>query len=382
MLFLAPQPFYQQRGVCIAQERCLTILGDHGARVDVLTFPGGADRPLPGIRILRLPKLPGLSSVPIGPSRRKAVLDLALLAAAFLLCLRRRYDVVHACEEAFLLAALLKPLFRFRLLYDMDDVLSLRLLRSGFLREGPALNAFRRAETMALRSADVVVTNDRETSAFARRFLPPERVYTYHHAPPLPPRTEWSEEEFRRRRRESGLDDDKVVVYAGNLAPYQGVDVLVDSLPSVLSRIPRTRCLIIGGEPAQIERLRARAEALGVGGSLTCLGQRPLEESYSLMRLADALVSPLTEEKAVPMKVYSYLAARRPIVATRLQSHLGLLTPESAVLVGSGTDALARGLALALSRPPRHEPALGLPSGTSAAAVLRAAYARLGWALR
>ena len=348
VLFLAPQPYFRLRGICIAEQICLEVLSGQGLAVDVLTFPFGEDpAPLPGVRILRLPALPGISDIPIGPSWRKALMDLWSLPWICIRLLAGRCRFVHACEESAFLAALLKPLFGFRLVYDMDDVLSLRLRRSGFLRSRFLLRAVAALERWTLRRSDVVVTNSRETTRFARRCGAAGRIVFYDHAPSLPGALSGHRagaEELAGLRRRWGLEGRKVILYAGNLEPYQGVDLLVDVLPAVFAALPEARCVVIGGQPEQITALQGRCRERGLGPEVLWLGPRPLPEAFLFMQAADVLVSPMTQKKAVPMKLYAYVGSGTPIVATDLPNHRDLLDDRSAVLVPPRGAELAEGL--------------------------------------
>ena len=129
---------------------------------------------------------------------------------------------------------------------------------------------------------------------------------------------------------------------------YQGLDLLLESLPEVFRRSPQTCCVVIGGEPEQIEAFRRRAGELGVGSQMRWLGKRPIPETLRTMRLADVLVSPMTQEKAVPMKLYAYMASGVPIVATDIPNHNLVLDAQSAVLVPPEAPALAGGILKAL----------------------------------
>ena len=56
------------------------------------------------------------------------------------------------------------------------------------------------------------------------------------------------------------------------------------------------------------------------------------------------MVSPRLEGTSVPLKIYSYLAAGKPIVATRVASHTEILTDEVALLCDPTATALAAGM--------------------------------------
>lgn len=383
VLFLAPQPYFRLRGICIAEQICLEVLSGLGLETEVLTFPFGEDpAPLPGVSIRRLPALPGVRDVPIGPSWRKALMDLWSLPWVCVRLLAGGHRFVHACEESAFLAALLQPLFGFRLVYDMDDVLSLRLRRSGFIRSRLLSRAVAALERWTLRRADVVVTNSRETTRFARRSGAAGRIVFYDHAPSLPGALSGHRagaEELAGLRRLWGLAGRKVILYAGNLEPYQGVDLLVDSLPAVFAAFPEARCVVIGGQPGQIAALQSRCRDRGLGPEVLWLGPRPLPEAFLFMQAADVLVSPMTQKKAVPMKLYAYVGSGTPIVATDLPNHRDLLDEGSAVLVPPRGTELADGLLRVLrggfSGRPGREPA---PAVDAARRGLEEAYRMAG----
>jgi len=342
VLFLAPQPFYRLRGMCIAQRQYLEALSEGGHEVDVLTFPFGADVRLERVRILRLPRLPGIRDVPIGPSWQKAVLGCIMFAFAAVSCAKKRYDVVHACEESAFWAAILRKLpLGFRLVYDMDDVISLRLQKSGFMRSRLLLALVKIIERWAIRTADAVLTNSLDTTEYAKAQRK-DGVIFYDHLPLIAtfdalPETPQTGACARTN------EDRKTIVYAGNLESYQGIDLLLKSLPEVFGKV-RAKCVIIGGEDEQIERHKDLAARLGVQGHVEWLGKMSLEETFGIIRSANVLVSPMTQEKAIPMKLYFYMASGVPIVATMISSHEQLLTQRTALLVEPEPSRLAAGI--------------------------------------
>lgn len=351
ILLLAPQPFFRLRGMCLAVRSVIRAWTSLGARVDVLCYPFGERVDLPeGARVIRLPAVPGMRDIPIGPSLQKVLMAPGMLLAASAMLFRNRYCVVHAGEESAFLAALLKPLFGFSLIYDMDDVLSRRIARSGAIRSRILLRPIEAIETWMIRRADVVLTNSADTTRFARAGHPRRRVVFYDHAPPMPesPREKVWE---TRARRSLNLNHHRMVLYAGNLEPYQGTEILIDSLPRVLAGHRRTCYVFIGGGKPQIERLRTRARRLGVESSIRWLGKKGLGETFRFMRMADVLISPMTQQKAVPMKLYAYLQAGSPIVATNLPNHTQLLDRRTAVLVPPEPSALAEGIVGVLKNP-------------------------------
>ena len=100
ILLVAPQPFYVERGTPIAVRLLATTLCEFGHSVDLLAYHAGSEIQVPGLRIFRARRPPGVGHVPIGISWQKLVCDLFLVARMFGLLRRNRYDVVHAVEES------------------------------------------------------------------------------------------------------------------------------------------------------------------------------------------------------------------------------------------------------------------------------------------
>ncbi|MGH6886013.1 MAG: glycosyltransferase family 4 protein, partial [Geminicoccales bacterium] len=103
------------------------------------------------------------------------------------------------------------------------------------------------------------------------------------------------------------------------------------------------------------ERLRSRAERLGVDEAVRFAGKRPIDQMPEFMGLAAVLVSPRAEPLVTPLKIYAYMASGRPIVATDLPTHSDVLDQGSAVLVAPSADGLAQGIVQALEDPARAE---------------------------
>jgi glycosyltransferase involved in cell wall biosynthesis len=138
-------------------------------------------------------------------------------------------------------------------------------------------------------------------------------------------------------------------VYVGHLYPWKGVDVLLGAL----ARLPDVGGSIVGGHPAEadLQRLQAQARALGLQDRVEFTGLVPRREVASFLARADVLVmphtaTPVSERYASPLKLFEYLAAGKPIVASDLPAVREVLRDgENACLVRPGDPgALAVGL--------------------------------------
>ncbi|MCB0359763.1 MAG: glycosyltransferase family 4 protein, partial [Bdellovibrionales bacterium] len=160
-----------------------------------------------------------------------------------------------------------------------------------------------------------------------------------------------------RLRADYGLSNKQVIVYTGNFESYQGIDLLLEAFALLCSAdgsepAARPMLLLVGGgddEAPLVQRYREKARMLGVSSSVIFAGQQPPEHMGSFMSLADVLASPRIVGGNTPLKVYSYMAAERPVVATAISSHRQVLDESTCYLAapapGEFSQALRRALA-------------------------------------
>jgi colanic acid biosynthesis glycosyl transferase WcaI len=125
--------------------------------------------------------------------------------------------------------------------------------------------------------------------------------------------TEWIQPGPRENayRREHGLDGKTVVMYAGNVGLSQSLDLVV----AAARELPEVAFVINGGGAA---RAGLEEQARDVP-NLTFVDMQPKERLPVLLAAADVHVVPLKRGLAwssVPSKLYSILAAGRPVLAS------------------------------------------------------------------
>jgi glycosyltransferase involved in cell wall biosynthesis len=337
ILFLAPQPFLEVRGTPLAVLAMVRALTGMGHRVELLTYPQGAPVDVPGLSHRRSLRLP-VGHVKAGPSVAKLLLDVPFMAEAAWLMTTRRYDVVHAVEEAAPLVAPLARLLRIPFVADVDSSIPDQLRYSGFATRGPLLWAAETLERHALRRAAVVVTVCNSLTEGVRRRAPEARVFQVEDPPLVDASSAPDAAAVEALRRSLGLAADPVVLYSGNFEAYQGVEMLV----AAAGIATEAQFLFMGGEPAEIKRLEERAA--GAGARCVFAGKRPPSELPLFLALSDLLASPRTHGDNTPFKVYTYLASGKPLVATRISTHTQLLDDAVAFLVEPTPAGLAAGV--------------------------------------
>jgi glycosyltransferase involved in cell wall biosynthesis len=109
--------------------------------------------------------------------------------------------------------------------------------------------------------------------------------------------------------------------------------------------------LVVGGEPAQVEAAKTRAQSAGAGAIMIFTGQQPAKEIPGFVQACDVLVSPRIRGTNTPLKIYSYLRSGKPIVATNLLTHTQVLSPEIARLAEPVAESFAAAVLDLIDRP-------------------------------
>jgi glycosyltransferase involved in cell wall biosynthesis len=350
VLLVAPQPFYQDRGTPIAVRQVVEALGQLGYDVDLLTYPVGADIEAPGLRLLRTANPFGIKHVPVGLSVQKVLLDIPLSLEMNRQLSRGVFSCVHAVEEATFPAILLGRRYKVPVIYDMQSSLPEQLVTRPGFRSLPMRLLANRAERWLLARADTVVCSaglkDR-----VHRVAPGARVREWHYPGVLVPGTESDGDALRRRL--SIPVDVPVVLYGGTFEGYQGLTELIGAIPMVREKCPGATFVLVGAENGKGSAIRAQAAPLVEAGIVRIIDRQPRHVISSYFSMADILVSPRAHGGNLPLKIFDYLAAGRPVVATDIPTHRSVLNEQRAVLVPPHTRGLADGIVSLLGDPER-----------------------------
>lgn len=340
---IAPQPFFEDRGTPISVLGRLKALSDLGYTVDLLTYPIGADVSVPGVTIYRTMGLPFINKVRIGPSLKKALLDVMLLAKAFRMLKRKSYRLLHTHEEAGFFSIVLKRIFHIPHLYDMHSSLPQQLTHFSFFRHPLLVKIFSLLETMVLRSSDAIITICPALSEYVKDLAPALPQVIIENVPTGNNSVSGKDPEECTRlfKAHSGKH---IILYTGNLESYQGIDLLIHSAKQVAEKCRDVLFVILGGEPNHIRFYQETVNRLGLSDYFYFTGKRPYNEVPFYINRCDILVSPRIRGTNTPLKIYDYLKSGKPIVATDLYTHTQVLNPDVAELVAPEAIFLAQGI--------------------------------------
>jgi len=344
ILLLAPHPFYQERGTPIAVDLLLRVLSARGDTVDVVTFHEGTDKTYPNVTMHRIPALPWVRNIPPGFSWKKLVGDFFLTFKALRLARRKKYQLVHAVEEAVFIAMMIRLIFRIPYVFDMDSSLPMQMIEKMpvLSAAAPVLKVF---ETRAARKSFAVVAVC-EALADIARTAGARRVFVLQDISLL------SSDAVPPAREPEQLDvEHPCLMYIGNLEQYQGIDLLLESFAVLLKTSPQACLAIIGGNAKTIAQYRQKSAALGIAPQVRFFGPRPLTNMAQLFGQADVLVSPRIKGINTPMKIYSYLQSGKPILATDLPTHTQALDSSTALLAAPDPEAFANAMQKLIQNP-------------------------------
>lgn len=350
ILMIAPEPFFEPRGTPFSEYHRIRALTTLGHTVDLVTYPFGRDVDLPGLRIFRAMRPPGISHVGIGPSWTKVPLNILLTLTAFRRAFSGKYDAVHSHEEGGGIGVVLAWMLRVPHLYDMHSSLPQQVSNFGYRGMPGLATMLGWLERLMIGGSRVVIVICADLADTARRVRADVPTVLIENAPgsgDAPTAGTGS-----AIRAALGIDAaTPVALYTGTFEHYQGLDLLYAAMAEVRRQRPDARLVMVGGSAAQVEKARREVEALALTDVVIFTGQRPAEEIPAYLDAATLLVSPRSTGTNTPLKIYQYLRSGRPIVATNLRTHTQVLSDDTAVLADPTPAAMGAAMLAVISDP-------------------------------
>jgi PEP-CTERM/exosortase A-associated glycosyltransferase len=162
--------------------------------------------------------------------------------------------------------------------------------------------------------------------------------------------------------RELGLDGKTILGFIGSFYAYEGLDVLLQSLPTMLPKNPDIRILLVGGGP-QEQALKAQAARLGIADKVVFTGRVPHDQVQRYYNLVDILVYPRLPMRltdlVTPLKPLEAMAQGRLLAASDVGGHRELIEDgKTGVLFKAGDPAALAAKVLELLNAPEQWAAL------------------------
>lgn len=339
ILVLAPHPYYQDKSNAITLRLLTEGLTKSGHHLTVMTYGEGKDITIPGCRIIRIKKSLFAARTPKGFSKRRLMnwLKMYRLTSRFLKS--EKIDLIHAREEAVFIARRLGTQHGIPYVYEMNSQLPTELCSSGRLLP-KLLPSLQKMEKSAV---------EESVGVLAGCGYLEKRVYGISDEVPVQrldscPLLGIIGDDVKRKSTTLNKKKDIITfLYAGNLEPYQNIDLLIQGFSLACLENEKIQLVLIGGTPSDIRKYKKQAVKLGIKGKrISFVGQKPMSDLAYYFDQADALISPRHTGETIPWKIYSYLDSGKPVLATNTLPHTQILDDSVALLVeANGTDMAA-----------------------------------------
>lgn len=143
-----------------------------------------------------------------------------------------------------------------------------------------------------------------------------------------------------KAREITGINGDAVVMYTGSFAPWKGVHVLA----AAAEKLPGVLFALAGGNEADTKIFKERFKSKNIH----LIGWQPHRSIPTWLKAADILVLPNSASSEIskyytsPLKLFEYLASKKPIIASDLPSLREILDDRCALFFApDDPDSLA-----------------------------------------
>jgi len=238
----------------------------------------------------------------------------------------RQYDIIYARDFHTVILALLPRLFfRKKLVYEINGIANeeQKLKKDSFLNR-ILVFLIEKAERMATKYSGRIVSVTPQIGAYLNHNydcskekikvitngVNTKKFYPIHDEALL---GEW------RGRLEIGKEE-IIIAFVGNLAPWQGVETLIEGAPFLLKEVKNIKFLIIGDGMLK-KTFTEKVNNLGVTDHFIFTGMVNYKEITNYINIADICVLPKRRLKSgySPIKLYEYMACGKPVVASRVE---------------------------------------------------------------
>jgi glycosyltransferase involved in cell wall biosynthesis len=167
-------------------------------------------------------------------------------------------------------------------------------------------------------------------------------------------------------RRDAAIGHSPRIVFAGNLAEYQGIGALLDAFARLRADAANTRLVFV--TESDLGQWKQRIQELDIEAAVEVVnaGFDALPEH---LEAADVLVNPRMDCDGIPQKLLNYMAAARPIVSFAGSAEILQHEQTALVVPDADIDAFADALLRVL-----RSPALGSGLGAAARREVEAVY--------
>jgi len=254
------------------------------------------------------------------------------------LALHHEYDVVHFRNiwDGFQIAQTKKK-YGYKTLFEVNGLPSIELKYHYPGLDSDLLAKIKEQEIATLHLSDAIICPSRVTRDYIASLGLNRKLVTV-----IPNGV--SPSDFSATPLPSRGERVPTLLYIGTLADWQGLEIVIKSLPRILEQ-QIVRLQIVGrGRSRQRKMLAKQIRKLGIEDHVTVQPAVPHHEIPSVIASADICVAPLglndrnVTQGACPIKLLEYMAAGRPMLASNMPIVRELVREDVDALLFSPND--------------------------------------------
>jgi len=244
--------------------------------------------------------------------------QLPLLFYLVYYCIKSKPDIIYARYSAYALSPLIvSKFFRVPYVVEINGLIIDEMKMNNKLEVYTKIVKLSEKLTYKHVEKIVAVTQGIKEGIKEAYNVPDEKIVVIENGA----NTDLFEPEYQKEAKSKlKLDSKKnYVCFVGNLAPWQGVEYLIQSAPLVLKEMPNTKFLIIGDGKIKKELIELAAKT-NISNNFIFIGAVPYEEVPKYINASDVCVAPKKPLKSgySPLKLYEYMACGKSVIASRV----------------------------------------------------------------
>jgi len=312
ILVIAPTPFFADRGCHVRILGEIQALQELGHEIKLCTYHLGKD--IEGIETIRTSNLPWYQKLSAGPSVHKIYIDALLLAKVAATCHSFRPDVLHAhLHEGITIGKVVSKWYGIPLVADLQGSLTEEILDHKFIPPwGWLVGMVRWIEKKVNEMPVHLIASSTPTATLVKEKFGIDESRMTALGDGVNVKVFSRQEKDPALMKQLGISaHDQVVVFIGVLTSYQGIDLLLEAIPTVLQALPNTKFLCIGFPE---EAYKEKAKHLGLEALALFPGKIPYAEAARYLSLGHVAVSPKISSTEANLKLFGYMAMGLPTV--------------------------------------------------------------------
>ncbi len=261
--------------------------------------------------------------------RRQPYAISSVLLFLYLFRVLSLYDLIYARDfHTAIIALIPRLIFNRKLVLEINGLAhEEQKLKGDSIFNRTLAFLFKKAEKIATRSSNCVISVTHQISSYLNRefYCGKNKLKVvgngvdtekFH---PIGDRsflTEW-------RKKLGILEEEVVIAFVGNIAPWQGVNILVDTAFHLLTKNRKLKFLIVGDGFLKSDLMKKVLDS-GFGKEFIFTGMQGYYDIPFFINIADICVAPFIFERnqktgVSPLKVFEYMACGKPVIASRIE---------------------------------------------------------------